>query len=688
MQVHTAKRPLPTWEHASNVKVPLITIAALQFQALAYPALIDAPDLVKCMVYGDDPDGSKNARADRVAAHMSWQNLEQDKGWEEAHDKGLLVEAIAGCVFYKKIYDPACGHNVTQCVLPANFVINYYTQNLDTSQRYTHTFNLTKNAIRTREIDGRFLEQEEYETPAATQQVSDDPLMQAQNERQGLTPPADSEITPYFTGEQYCWWDLDGDGYDEPYIVTFDIANGCVRRIAPRFLPSGVKLDNGKFLHDYATQDGFDLPGNLKVYTIEPVKVFVKNGFIPSPDGGFYDIGLGQILGDINESADSALNQLFDAGTMSTLGGGFLGRGFKNRAGPFSMKPYQWYPIDAPGDDLSKNILPLPIREPSPVLFQVLMFLVQYAEKITQTTEIGMGENPGQNTPAQTTQTLDQNGKRMMNAIFKRTWRATRDEYRMQYELNSLFLPESENFYDLTQGKTAMVLQTDYSTPSIDVRPAADPFIVSDTQKQQMATAVMQASQQMPGFNRYQTGLRWLKAMKVQDVQQIYPPLPKDPQTGQQMQDFPPPGPDPKMITAQATAQKVQLQGQDQQQEAMREQVKLRVDLMTQLQESSARVNQMNAQAQLFLAQAKEADAAPAIKMIYAQIESEGKNYAELLAMVKHVNDTITAHNQMRVDHSIAAMGPSGGSSSPPPLHRPMLTNGALMGSQQGNGLT
>jgi hypothetical protein len=144
------------WQGCSNVKFPLVTVAAMQYAARAYPALIDCTDLVNCVVYGEDPDGQKTARGDRIAAHMTWQNIRQDKGWEAEHDKAFLVQAIAGAAFMKKMYDPAKRHQVTKLVLPKNFVINYWTRDLESSMRYTEVFELTDNDIRQRELDGRF----------------------------------------------------------------------------------------------------------------------------------------------------------------------------------------------------------------------------------------------------------------------------------------------------------------------------------------------------------------------------------------------------------------------------------------------------------------------------------------------------------------------------------------------------
>jgi chaperonin GroES len=603
------------WPEAANVKFPLVTVAAIQYHARAYPALISGVDLVKCRVIGDDPKGEKSARAYRLATHMSWQCLEQDVRWEEEHDKLLLVQGIAGCAFTKKLWDPVAGHNVTSLVLPKDFVVNYYTRDLDTSPRYTHVFNLTENVIRQRELDGRYGEVEITKSEPTQNQLD-----LAKDEREGVRPPPEGSSTPYETGEMYCWLDLDKDGYAEPYIVTFDIATSRVRSIVARYFPSGVKKVDGK------------------VYEIAPAKVFTKYGFIPSPDGGFYDLGLGMLLGPLNESVNTALNQIFDAGTMATLGGGFVGRGFKARGGPFSFKPFEWFPVDAPGDDLRKNILPLPVREPSSVLFQVLGLLVQYGERMIGSTDIRAGESPGQNTPAETTRTLNANGAMVENAIYKRTWRSMRDEYRVQYDLNKIYLTADVDYEDLTKGAGALIHPDDYGGSSLDVKPAADPYIVSDTERIQRAGIVFKNAMTVPGHNRYQATKRLYKAMQIEFIDEILPPpmMPGPDGQPKPAPDFPPP-PNPKMMDAQLKQQEFQFAVKQWQAERQDQAIELRM-LVTKNQ---AEIMKLYAQAEKALAEAKGVDTEHQIQLINARIGALKEHNDDLLKLIEIVQKGI-----------------------------------------------
>ncbi len=651
LQVYEQK--VVPWLNASSVKFPLITVAALQYHAKAYPSLVSGVDLVKCRVIGQDPDGEKAARAKRVSTHMSWQNLEQDPAWEAEHDKMLLVQGIAGCAFKKLVFEPGPARQVSMLVLPENIVINYFTLSLIDSPRFTHTFFLDANKIRQRELDGRFHSLKDEQGRETTEPVitaDDSEIKAARQEAQGTQAPEVEKITPYFTGEQYCWWDFDGDGYEEPYIVTFDVASAKVRRIQPRFLPSMVKFLSGKKMSDYSQrgEDGkseYDIPRKEEVYRIEPVHIFTKYGFIPSPDGGFYDIGLGSILGPLNATVNTTINQMLDAGTMSMLGGGFLGRGFKDKGGPIAFRPNTWFPVDAPGDDLRKNILPLPTKEPSAVLFQLLGLLLQYSERIVSATDIQMGENPGQNTPAETTRTLNENGARVYNAIYKRTWRAMRDEFRIQYALNKIYLIADEDFEDLTTGKGAMVRAEDYEGPSQDVRPAADPHIVSDTQALDQAKMLVQMAEGMQGFNRYKSRLRLLTAMRIPNIEEVMPPPqgpdPKDPSKMVPLPDFPP-MPNPKMLEVQVKQGLLKVK----ELEFQAEQKERQIELMTEAQEAMARIENLKAQAAEHMAKAKATAEDPVIKMMFASIEAQEKDKDRMIEMAKAIGERMDKQNE------------------------------------------
>jgi chaperonin GroES len=611
------------WPGAASVKFPLITVAALQYYSRAYATLCSGTELVKCRVIGEDPDGSKADRARRLSAHMSWQNLEQDEHWEEDQAKTLLVQGIAGVALKKRVFEPGPAKQLTMLVLPQDFVINYYTRNLTDSQRYTHRFYLNHNNIRQRELDGRF---RKFDGPMAEPEADatdENIVTEAKDERTGVTPPPQDRVTPFFTGEQYCWMDLDGDGYQEPYIITFDINSQQVRRIVARFMPSGVRNLGGK-----VWQPGDD------VYKITPVRVFTKYGFIPSPDGAFYDLGLGSILGPINATINDAINQMLNAGTMATIGGGFLGRGFKNKGGPLTFQPGQWYPMDAPGDDLRKQIVPLPVPQQTDILFKLLGLLLQYGERIVSATDIQVGENIGQNTPAATAATLDQNGRHVYNAIYKGTWRSERDEFRIQYELNSLHLQDTEDFEDLTTGKGAIIRPDDYQSSSQDVRPAADPHTTSENQATKLAGDMVKMSMSLPGWNRYKVQRNWLRVNKVPNADEFLPapkkPDQQDPKKMVPADDYPPP-PNPKMMAAQLEQQKFQYE-QVRDKTERQERV---LELQGKMKKNHAEIIKLMAQAQKAMAEAKGVDVDQQLKAIELHIKTLEAGNDDIMQLIE-----------------------------------------------------
>jgi chaperonin GroES len=571
------------WPGASNVKFPLITIAALQFHARSYPVLINGETPVQCRVIGDDPTGSKDARAHRVSQFMSYQILEQDTNWEAEMDRVLISQPIVGCAFKKSYFDPILKYNVSENILAKDFVVNYWTKHLDTSPRITHVQYFSKNDIYERVARGLFSEMTEV-MPAA---VPESNLTLAQNKAQGMTAPNSvDDSTPYEILEQHCYIDFDGDGYAEPYIVWMRRDTKQVLRIVARYFTSSIERDD---------------KGN--VLRITPETYFTKFPFIPSPDGGFYDLGFGVLLGPLNQSIDTILNQLIDCGTMANTAGGFLSRGIKLRGGNMNFAPLEWKHVDTTGDDLRKGIVPLPVREPSQVLFTLLNLLINYGERIGGSVDILTGQNPGQNTAAETTRTMAEQGMKIFSGIFKRTYRSLKDEFRKLYRLNQLYLVGIED-YNSDTGQN-FIDADDFKGPVSDVRPAADPNIVSDVQRVQQAQALLQLASSTPGMNMYEVQKNYLKAMKVSNIDQILPD-PKGPNAIK-------PGPSEKiqieMMRQQAKTADAQLQA------------KLTVMKLAQnAEKQQAQIHKLEADAILSIEQAGGVKTGHDLAMLDAQI--------------------------------------------------------------------
>ena len=593
------------WSGASNVKFPLITIAALQFHSRAYPALIPSNQIVKLEVPSflehkvDETDITNNIfeKAKRVETHMSYQILTQDENWESEMDKVLISVPIVGCAFKKTYWDFNNNHPVSENVLAKDFVVSYWTKSLKDCTRQTHVLYLSSNDVLSRQRRGFWLD---VDIGRPILQPQDD-LSLAQDKQQGVYDDSTDTGTPFEFLEQHRWEDLDGDGFKEPYIITVHRPSGKVVRVVANYLESSI-LRNKK----------------NEIVNITPETYFTKYSFIPSPDGGFYDIGFGILLGPLNESIDTIINQLIDAGTMATTAGGFLSRGIKVRGGNYNFAPLEWKHVDSTGEDLAKGIVPLPVREPSGVLFTLLQTLVNYGERIVGSTDIMVGENVGQNTPAQTAQTMAEQGMKVFAGIFKRIHRALKEEFKKIYRLNQLYLAGD---FEYTQG---FIRATDYLIDANTLRPIADPNVVTDVQRVMQAQALMQTAATVPGFNMYQVTKRYLEALKISNIEEILP-SPEGPNAIPQQ-------PDAKLEIAKLKAQ-VDMKDID-----ATTRIKM-AELQEEARTNEARILKLQAEALLALEQADDVPRNNMIALIQAEIGAAKHRQQSLYDSIKFLKD-------------------------------------------------
>lgn len=590
------------WQGCSNVIFPLITIAALQFSSRAYSNIINGTDVVRCRVPGQDPTGALTARAERISTHMSWQVLEQDESWEEQHDRLFINVSIVGTNFVKSYYDGKLGRNTSELVLARDLVMDYSAKSVESCGRKTHKIPLWRNDIYERVKRGIFadvLEADWYKAavpPAQTAYSATDSQTQHDN-RQGVHPPPPDRDTPFRFLEQHRNLDLDDDGYAEPYIVTIEETSRCVVRIVARW--------------DKETQ--IDRNGAGDIICINPTEYFTKYGFIPSPDGGIYDIGFGVLLGPLNESVNTAIDQLLDAGTMQNSLGGFLGRGAKIRGGTYSMAPWEWKRVDSTGDDLRKNIVPYPDRQPSIVLFNLLNLLIEYTNRVSATSEIMVGKTPGQNTPAETSRSALEQGMQVFTTIFRRIWRSMKSEFKKLFKLNAIHLPANFVF-----GEGGGVRREDYLSSPEQVVPTADPNITSFQMKFFQAQAIRAASQQVPGYDIDYVERQFLKAMRVESIDRYFPGAKKVP-----------PPPNPKIAIAEMQLSIKKLQFED---------AKLQwiATLMEQKRLNSAKIVDLQAKAAAAVAGINEAQAATQLSYLQMALDT-------LQAQNQSITDRIAA---------------------------------------------
>lgn len=532
------------WPKAANVKYPLITTAAIQFAARAYPAIVSGAEVVKGMVNGADPTGQKLARARRIGHHMSYQLLEEMEEWEEDTDKLLIQTAIVGCTFRKTYFDRTLGRNCSE-LAPAKHVVYDHATPFGKLRRISHEIFLFQNDVEERIRSGLWLD---HELGAADK---DDDL----------------EDGCYEFIETHYWADLDEDGYKEPYCVTWRKESAEVVRIAPRF-----------------DLDGITFASDGRVMRIEQVSYWTKYGFMPNPDGGSYDIGLGVLLNPINETINTVLNQLLDAGTVANTGGGFIGKGLRMKGGALRFAPGEYKPVDANGAAIKENIVPMTFSGPSPVLFQLLGLLIDAGKDIASAKDILTGEQNQSNVPATTTLALIEQGLKVFTAIYKRIHRSLKQEFRKLYRLNKLYLPMESYFR--YQDEPQQILLQDYQGDDTDVTPVSDPYLVTDAQVMAKAQALM-AFNNDPLINQTKIRERFLTAIKEKPEELIVE------------QQAPPP--DPKVLEAVAKLEMAQ--------EKQHEEVKL---LHAQIMDTLAA-------AVLKVAQAEAAEAGTQIQAYTAQ---------------------------------------------------------------------
>lgn len=500
------------WRGASNVKYPLVTTAAMQFAARAYPSLVPSNGkIVKSIVLGKDPTGEKTDKAERVSDFMSYQIMHDMDDWEEDMDKMLMQLPVVGTMFKKTYYNKNKDKICSNLIQPKNLVVDYWARNLDTVERISERIWMSPRILK------------EYQNAEIYRDI--DLGTPAVPENEDVSVTVIDGTVPYELVEQHTFYDIDGDEYPEPYIITFELRSGEVLSIQRRYNLEDVVEDDGKIIK------------------IIPTQMYTKFGFVPNPDGSFYDIAFGVLLGPLNESVNTVINQLIDAGSVSNLNAGFIGKGLKLKAGDMAFRLGEWKQVNVLGDDIKKNIFPLPKSEPSAVLFQLMGSLITSGKELASVAEIFVGKMPGQNTPATTTMASIEQGMKVFTAVYKRLYRSLSQEFKKIYKLNKMYLDP----YHETAVLDVPIGPDDFDDTNYDVCPGADPTAVSQTEKLLKAQGLLELMPMVPGLlDPIEVFSRVLEAQEQPNWQKLFT------QQVQQSGQLPPPPPDPKIMAIQA----------------------------------------------------------------------------------------------------------------------------------------
>lgn len=471
------------WPGAANIKLPLIANAAMKFAARAYGEIIRDDKIVKAQIFGQDSDNHKADRAKRVSEHMSYQLLDQQTEWEPDTDKLLHRLAFVGHMFRKWYWDKAKRRACSEILSPMDIVVNVNAKDLASCRRASHPIKLHSNDVHSRKVAGLF---RDVDYRAEPQQ--DEP-----------------EEDQYFEFiEQHRWLDLDGDGYEEPYIVTVERMSYKVAAIYPRYDDECIKLSENK----------------KKIQWIEPVQYITDYIFIPSFSGSYYGVGYGFLLDALNSAADAIFNQLLDAGTISNVQGGFLSREVTMKGGIYGFQPGEWKKTNATSEQLSRGVMPLPTKEPSGVLFNLLGMVIEMAQDLSAIKDVLAGDAPAANVPATTVMALIEQGMKTYNAIYKRIYRGLKAEFKVLYRLNYMYLDESE--YYRVHDQENVILRQDYMLDDCDVVPVADPAMSSEIQRLAKAQVLVGAIQ-LPGVNPRPIVKQFLEAVRAEKIEEILP---------------------------------------------------------------------------------------------------------------------------------------------------------------------
>lgn len=659
------------WPKAANIKYPLLTTAAIQFAARAYPAIINGPDVVKGRVRGNDagipleqpqmpapgagpapvppagygiqgqpyqipqagpemepleagtplpaqqqppeqqwqvPPGAKRQRADRVARHMSYQLIDEMEEWEEETDNLLHVVSIVGSTFKKTHFDPGLGRNRSDLVLAEDFVVNYRTKSLAVCPRATHVIRLYPHEIEERMRDGRFIEME-LGQPAEGEPNDDD--------------------QPHEFLEQHRLEDLDQDGYPEPYVVTVHRETNQVARIKARFNEDSIKMG----------QDD-------RVMRIEAEQYFTRFLFMPSFDGGFYGMGFGTLVRPLNEAINTSINQMLDAGHLQNTGGGFIGAGLRIKGGASRFTLGEYKRVDAMGGSIRDNIVSHDWPGPSPVLFQLLGLLIEAAKDITSVKDIMTGDSGNQNEAASRTMARIEQGMKVFSAIYKRLFRSLKSEYKKLFRLNSLYLDENTYFTLLDESEA--IGPEDYNADDLDILPVADPNMVTEMQKFAQAE-FLQTFLQDPYVDPLEARKRIFMAAGVPDADELLvEQAPPDPELAAAADEM-----EVKKREVEIKGQQVQIDGQKAQAEA---------------QKALAQVAVFKSQVILNLAKAEEASdktEIESLKLLLDTILERGRQSLETgKAMdAREANERKATIDERRIPSVAGSSGNRGGAS-------------------------
>jgi hypothetical protein len=485
------------FQGASGATHPVLAEAVTQFQAQAYKELLPADGPVRTQIIGVKNPATEQ-QATRVKDYMNYLIMDQMKEYEAEFDSMLFHLPLAGSTFKKVYYDVPLGRVVSKFVPADELIVPYTATSLNDAESVIHVVKISENELRKQQVSG-FYRDVELAPPGNVEQNS---VEKKERELDGTKKTGKQE--PVYTLLE-CHVNLDLEGFEEvgadnqptgiklPYIVTVEEGSRVVLSIRRNYAPNDLKKNK--------------------------IQYFVHFKFLPGL--GFYGFGLIHMIGGLSRTATAALRQLLDAGTLSNLPAGFKQRGVRVRDEASPIQPGEFKDVDAPGGSLRDAFFPLPYKEPSQTLLNLLGIVVQAGQRFAAIADMQVGDG-NQAAAVGTTIALLERGSRVMSAIHKRCYAGMKDEFKLLAKVVSQYLPP-EYPYDVVGG-ARNIKQADFDD-RIDVVPVADPNIFSMSQRITLAQTQLQIATSNPMLhNMYQIYRNMYEAIGVKNVDAVLPP--------------------------------------------------------------------------------------------------------------------------------------------------------------------
>lgn len=500
----------PPWEGSATESIPILVEACNQFHSRAFTALFPNRNIIKAIPVGYLKEPYED-RSERVGKHMSWQLMVQDRNYKKDKDKLLLSCALHGSFFTKTFFDPRRARNVIQNVRAEDLIVpyGYGPRNLEDIDRKTHVIWRSVNDTKILARDGYLIKPAEVwqeQDPSVTQVAQDKSVGAGQPEMEGYQ----AKLL-----EHHCLLDLDDDGIAEPYIVTLDAQTRKVLRIAIRW-----------------DVDRQGQPVNNKY----PVEYFTHYEFLPNPDG-FYGLGMGHLVAEINKAVNRLLRSQEDAATLANVGNssGFVSQAAGMAKGAIEMVLGKFMTLTS--DDLNKHVKQLQFPGPSQAAFVIMEMLMKRADRLATTTEMLTGQAEKVMQPTTALALIDQ-ALQIYSATLDRLISAWGDELAKIYRLNGLYLEEEQYFAFMGAGGTLermAIAREDYQ-PDLMVLPLADPKMSVDQKRITKAQAEYEFATNNPLIinsppHYYAASRNFLEAIGTENVDEILPqPQQEEPQ--------------------------------------------------------------------------------------------------------------------------------------------------------------